>query len=289
MSVKDALGDRMKAYYESIPKTKLMRRTPVAIRLDGKAFHTFTKGFQKPFDDVLIKSMQDTMKYLCENIQGVVFGYTQSDEITLILVDYKNLNSAAWFGYEVQKMCSVAASMATLAFNKAFAKRRDEWGRERFPYWDEGGTNDPVDKDLLKLSWTYSRAEDRGAMFDARVFNIPKEDVANLIYWRQLDAIRNSVQMVGRANFSHRELDHKSCSDILDMLMAERGINWNDLPMCQRRGSCCVKMYQVSEHEWKTHAEDELMPDGRTTWEVIEKIPIFKGAERCYIEKLIYL
>lgn len=139
------------------------------------------------------------------------------------------------------------------------------------------------------MSWTYSRAEDRGAMFDARVFNIPKEDVANLIYWRQLDAIRNSVQMVGRANFSHRELDHKSCSDILDMLMAERGINWNDLPMCQRRGSCCVKMYQVSEHEWKTHAEDELMPDGRTTWEVIEKIPIFKGAERCYIEKLIYL
>jgi len=97
-----------------------MRRTPVAIRIDGKAFHTFTRGFNKPFDDVLISAMQDTMKYLCENIQGCVLGYTQSDEITLILVDYKRLNSSAWFDYKVQKMCSIAASMATMAFNKAF-------------------------------------------------------------------------------------------------------------------------------------------------------------------------
>ena len=109
MYVHDDLGNRMKTFYEGIPKTKLMRRTPVAVRLDGKAFHTFTRGFQKPFDDVLIKSMQDTTKYLCENIQGCVLGYTQSDEITLILVDYKNLDTAAYFDYEVQKMCSVIA------------------------------------------------------------------------------------------------------------------------------------------------------------------------------------
>ena len=92
MPVRDDLGVRMKTFYEQIPKTKLMRRCPVALRIDGKAFHTFTKGFQKPFDEVLIKSMQETMKYLCENIQGCVLGYTQSDEITLILVDYKNLH-----------------------------------------------------------------------------------------------------------------------------------------------------------------------------------------------------
>lgn len=102
MPVNDELGKRMKTYYEAISKTKLMRRCPVAVRLDGKNFHTFTRGFHKPFDVVLIKSMQNTMKYLCENIQGCVLGYTQSDEITLILVDYKNLNSAAWFDYEVQ-------------------------------------------------------------------------------------------------------------------------------------------------------------------------------------------
>ena len=122
MPVHDDLGLRMKEFYEQIPKTRLMRRTPVAIRLDGKAFHTFTRGFQKPFDHVLISAMQRTMKALCENIQGCVFGYTQSDEITLILTDYKKLTSSAWFDYEVQKMCSVAASMATMYFNKFFTE-----------------------------------------------------------------------------------------------------------------------------------------------------------------------
>lgn len=103
MYKRDDLGTRMKVFYEAIPKTKLVRRVPVAIRIDGKSFHTFTRKFQKPFDEVLIKSIQDTMKYLCENIQGCVMGYTQSDEITLILVDYKKLTSDAWFDYEVQK------------------------------------------------------------------------------------------------------------------------------------------------------------------------------------------
>lgn len=127
MPVHDDLGVRMKTFYEQIPKTKLMRRCPVAIRIDGKAFHTFTRGFQKPFDEVLIKSMQETMKYLCENIQGCVLGYTQSDEITLILVDYKKLTSSAWFDYEVQKICSIATSMATMAFNKAFSKNVEDF------------------------------------------------------------------------------------------------------------------------------------------------------------------
>ena len=122
MPVRDDLGTRMKEYYENVYRFGLTRRTPVAIRIDGKAFHTFTRGFQKPFDNVLVKSMQETMKYLCENIQGCKLGYTQSDEITLILTDYDTLTTDAWFGYELQKMCSIAASMATMAFNKAFNK-----------------------------------------------------------------------------------------------------------------------------------------------------------------------
>lgn len=189
MPVHDDLGRRMKDYYETIPKTKLMRRTPVAIRIDGKAFHTFTRGFQKPFDDVLIESMQETMKYLCENIQGCVLGYTQSDEITLILVDYKTLSSDAWFGYEVQKMCSISASMATMAFNRVFSKRVGGIYFEEMPYLE-----------------AYDKSVNLGAMFDARCFNVPKEEVTNLIYWRQLDASRNSIQMVGQAYFSHKEL-----------------------------------------------------------------------------------
>ena len=140
MPVRDDLGTRMKEYYENVYRFGLTRRTPVAIRIDGKAFHTFTRGFQKPFDDVLVRSMQRTMKYLCENIQGCKLGYTQSDEITLILTDYDTLTTDAWFGYELQKMCSIAASMATMAFNKFFDEEVDMWGRKTFEcFWDEGG------------------------------------------------------------------------------------------------------------------------------------------------------
>jgi len=269
MPIHDDLGIRMKTFYEKIPQTKLMRRTPVAIRIDGKAFHTFTKGFQKPFDEVLIKSMQETMKYLCENIQGCVLGYTQSDEITLILVDYKNLNSCAWFDYETQKMCSITASMATMAFNKAFENNVDSFDLSHF----DGNEYDSFDN--YKLSNTYYSAIERGAMFDARVFNIPKEEVTNLIYWRQLDATRNSIQMVGQANFSHKELQNKSCNEIRDMLITQKGIDWWDFPTYQKFGSCCIK--EIFDVEGTK----------RTRWVIDKNIPIFKDADREYIDKLI--
>ena len=278
MPVHDELGIRMKAYYEQIPKTKLMRRTPVAIRIDGKAFHTFTKGFHKPFDEILIKSMQETMKYLCENIQGCVFGYTQSDEITLLLIDYQRLNSDAWFDYEVQKMCSIAASMATLAFNKYFAENVNDF-RLSMHYDDEGYLN----KDEYNAFGAYGKATSKGAMFDARVFNIPKEEVANLIYWRQLDATRNSIQMVGQANFSHKQLQGKSCAMIQDMLMTEKGINWNDFPTHQKRGSCCIKTPRVVQPT----PQSEMIV--RFTWSIDTEIPIFKGEGRTYIDDLVFV
>ena len=262
MPVRDDLGTRMKEFYEQVPKFRLYRRTPVAIRIDGKAFHTFTRGFQKPFDEVLIKSMQETMKYLCENIQGCVLGYTQSDEITLILVDYKKLNSDAWFDYEIQKICSIAASMATMAFNRSFRYNAEI---EMVFTKDE------------KYKETLLSAVVKGAMFDARCFNIPREEVTNLIYWRQLDATRNSIQMVGQANFSHKELQNKSCNDIQDMLMLQKGINWNDFPTHQKRGSCCVK----------NHDYDEYGNDWGEGWRIDTEIPIFKCEDRKYIEKLI--
>lgn len=250
MSIKDDLGIRMKTFYEEVPKTKLMRRTPVAIRLDGKSFHTFTRNFAEPFDEYLIGAMQQTMKHLCKNIQGCVLGYTQSDEITLILVDYKKLNSSAWFDYEIQKMCSVTASMATMAFNKFFEQ-------------NTFGADVP-----LHLADAYCEAVRKGAMFDARVFNIPKEEVTNLVYWRQLDAIRNSIQMVGQAYFSHKELQNKSCNDIQDMLFTEKGVDWNDIPTHHKRGSCCVR----NERQWVIDRE----------------IPMFVNEGRGYIERLIH-
>ena len=137
MPVNDELGKRMKENYEQVPKYRLMRRTPVIIRIDGKAFHSFTKGFQRPFDEVFGKTMTQTMEYLCENIQGCIFGYKQSDEISLVLSDYKRFNSEAWFDYEVQKMCSIAASMATMAFNKFFYKNVQSFNTKSSHEWLE--------------------------------------------------------------------------------------------------------------------------------------------------------
>lgn len=278
MAVHDELGTRMKEYYEQIPKTKLMRRTPVAIRIDGKAFHSFTRGFAKPFDEILIKAMQYTTKYLCENIQGCVLGYTQSDEITLILIDYKKLNSDAWFDYEVQKLCSISASMATMSFNKFFAEEVRNFDLA----WKHGFTPQSVEiqQEHQKYMEVLYRAIEKGAMFDARCFNIPKEEVTNLIYWRQLDATRNSIQMVGQANFSHKELQNKSCNEIQDMLMTQRGINWNNFPVYQKRGSCVIKKMLGG-------MDDFGAPCIRSQWVIDIEIPVFKSDDRDYIDKLL--
>ena len=292
MPVHDDLGVRMKTFYEQIPKTKLMRRCPVALRIDGKAFHTFTRGFQRPFDEVLIKSMQETMKYLCENIQGCVLGYTQSDEITLILVDYKKLTSSAWFDYEVQKICSIAASMATMAFNKAFEKNVETENHFFTDEWldDENFNPNYKNKELRSLWLIHNKAIKKGAMFDCRCFNIPKEEVTNLVYWRQLDASRNSIQMVGQANFSHKELQNRSCNEIQDMLMTQKGINWNDLPIYQKRGSCCVRNKIIISTDGvmaTAHLRD--FSKSENEWIIDTDIPIFKGEGREYIDRLVFI
>lgn len=286
MSIRDDLGTRMKVFYENIPKTRLMRRTPVAIRIDGKSFHTFTKGFQKPFDFVLMDAMQQTMKYLCENIQGCVFGYTQSDEITLILVDYQKFTSDAWFDYEVQKLTSVSASMATMAFNKYFSENVVEYNL----------THDPLVKRREGLLDNYISAVEKGALFDARCFNIPKEEVTNLIYWRQLDATRNSIQMVGQAHFSHDELQDKTCNMIQDMLMTKYGINWNDFTIPCKRGTACIKVAtKVTENikrEPQPFGEDRVTTtiiEERPIWTIDKNMPILKGEDRKYVDDLIYI
>ena len=227
------LAKRMKEY-ERAGQRYLIRRMPILLRLDGSHFHNFTKNFKRPFDDVLIKTMQETTKYLCENIMGATIAYTESDEITILLVDYKKLTSQAWFDNRQNKIESIAASMCTMAFNKFFAQNVKE-----FIY--NNGENYEANSEEYRLCEVYKKAVEKGAYFDCRAFNIPKEDVTNNFYWRQLDASRNSIQMVGQANFSHKELQNKSCNEIQDMLMTQKGINWNDLPTCQKRGSCCVR------------------------------------------------
>lgn len=250
MSIKDALSTRMKTNYEDVAKSRLVRRMPVIIRIDGRAFHTYTRGFRKPFDIILIETMQKTMQYLCENIQGCVLGYTQSDEISLLLIDYNKLESSAWFDYEVEKLCSISASMATMFFNKIFPDVEQE---------NSGH--------LLENS-VYEKVKGT-AMFDSRCFNVPKEEVTNYFYWRQQDAIRNSVQMVAQANFSQKELNGKSCEDLKNMLQSIKKISWEQLPTTQQRGSCAIK--------------DEF------AWKIDNDIPIFKQTGRDYVEKLVFV
>lgn len=302
------LANRMK-YYEKRNRYYLQRKIPVIVRLDMRSGHSFTKGFNRPFDEVFIKTMQQTAKYLCENTQNCKFSYQQSDEITLVLIDYDKLNTDSFFNYRADKVCSITASMATMAFNKFFADNVDSTYDEEFH--SLGLDNRSNFKNSTECNETFESLEKRydtyykkinKAMFDSRCFNIPKKEVANLLYWRQLDASRNSIQMVGQANFSHNELQNKLCNDIQDMLMTQKGINWNDLPIYQKRGSCCIKEdYFIPEDELPENKRINLSPRTldpeedeygiwRTHWIIDKNIPIFTGEQgREYIDRFVYV
>ncbi len=274
---KDALGDRMKGY-ENITRSYLTRRVPAIIRLDGKAFHTFTRGMVKPFDSVMTQAMQQTMKYLCENIQGCVLGYTQSDEITLVLTDYATIKTDAWFGYNIQKMVSVAASMATLAFDREFIIAHGDWFSKSF---DNGVSDQPG---FLQLDSLYTSKQHR-AMFDARVFSIPKDEVCNCLIWRQQDATRNSIEAVGQAFFSQGQLNKKNQSDIQEMLWSQHGVSWNNFPTESKRGSCCVKqLFQTPMDDPRNPGQQIIVT--RRRWVVDRETPIF-SQDRDYVEKLL--
>lgn len=200
----DSLGDRIKENYENRSKFYLTRRSYTIIRIDGKSFHTYTKGLKRPFDDVLINDMNETACYICENIQGAQFAYVQSDEISILITDFSDIKSEAWFDYNLQKMCSISASLATAKFNQL-------------------------------------RGYKKLAMFDSRVFQIPQKiEVENYFIWRQQDATRNSIQSVGQSLYSHTELNGKNSNQIQEMIF-KRGINWNDYSNREKRGGIISK------------------------------------------------
>lgn len=247
--LKDSLGDRMKAY-EDVFNSKLLKRMPVILRLDMCHGHTFTKGFEKPFDSIFMETMQKTMKSLCESVGNCVFGYTQSDEITLVLVDYKTYDTSPWFDNRVEKFCSVSASMASRFFNKFYIEI--------------------VNSQKETLS-NFSLYEKRffTADFDCRAFNVPKEDVSNCVLWRQKDAERNSIQMLAQSLYKHKELQGINVKDLQNKMFEEKGINWNDLPVFKRRGTACIK---VEDSGWVLDLE----------------MPII-NQDRQYIDKYVYV
>ena len=268
MPAHSEIDTRMKEYYENRYRYKLTRRTPVIVRIDGKAFHTFTRGFEKPFDYLLMGVMQATTKYLCENIEGCVFGYTQSDEISLLLIDYNKLNSAAFFDYNIQKIASITASIATLAFNRIFSNRVYEM--------------DEKDGEDEKYISALYKAVNRGAMFDSRCFNIPKEEVCNYFYSRQIDAIRNSKEMAGRAYFSANELHKVNTTSIVSKLLEEKGIDWNEYPISAQRGTSFYKDHMVFERI--IPKTEETVKTNRSYWKIDKECPLF-NENREYIEK----
>lgn len=175
-----------------------------------------------------------------------------------------------------------------MAFNRFFANECCQWFENNIDWSDPDVV--AADENIKKLFNAYTKACEKGAMFDSRVFNIPKEEVTNLIYWRQLDATRNSIQMVGQANFSHTQLQGKSCNMIQDMLLTEKDINWNDFPTHQKRGSCCIKSNTtVVGATVFDNGEVETTSIERPHWYIDNEIPIFKGEGRQYIDKLIFI
>lgn len=224
----DTLGDRMKSFYENRTRIYLPRRTYTVLRIDGKAFHTWTKGLKRPFDEGFITDMDETAKYLCRNIQGAKLAFVQSDEISIVLTDFDTLTTDAWFDGNIQKMVSVSASMATSKFNQLRMLR----------YITDKCVNG-VDK-VTEL-YIDNLAKTKLAEFDSRVFTIPnKEEVINYLIWRQQDTVRNSISSVAQSLYSHTELNGKNQSDMQEMCF-QKGVNWNDLPIKQKRGRLIVK------------------------------------------------
>lgn len=208
------IGDRIKDFYENRTKQLLNRRTITIIRLDGKGFSKFTKGFNKPFDDDFSDDMDETAKFLCEQIQGAKFAYTQSDEITIVMTDYDNLDTSAWFDYNVQKMTSISASLATAKFNQLRTARMANYAS--------------IDIDDLNNSTL--------AMFDSRVFQVPTlDEMINTIIFRQQDCTRNSVSMAADAVVGGNMTGVKG--EEKQEMMFKLGVNWNDYKTKYKRGS----------------------------------------------------
>ncbi len=228
---KDSLGDRMKEQYENRTRYCLPRRTYTIIRLDGKAFHTYTKNMDRPYDARITTWMDHTALELCKNIQGAKIAYTQSDEISILLTDFEGQQTEAWFDGNIQKITSIAASIATAAFNSI---RMEEFN--------------VADRNIVPANY---------ALFDARVFTIPDSvEVANYFIWRQQDAVRNSIQMLAQSLYSHKDLQNKN-GIVLQELCFQKGKNWNDVSVRNKRGGFVCKDWPHGEaprNPW-THIE----------------------------------
>lgn len=198
------LPDRMKLY-ERASAVYLTPRMPMIVRVDGRAFHTLTRGMEAPWDADLRDAMTAVGVALIDDIAGAKMAYLQSDEVSVLVTDYDALGTQAWFDKSLQKVASVSASVATVAFNDSL--------------------NNP----------------NKRGTFDSRVFTIPREEVCNYFIWRQQDATRNSVSSLAQHHFSHKSLQGVSGPEMQERLFREKGVNWNDCATWQKRGWCVFR------------------------------------------------
>ena len=311
--MKDEFGDRMKMYEKLVyleppihtgsltypaPNEYVNPNEPVFVRIDGKAFHTYVKhfrksftfdeyghhvdfdettgnilketspelldafekyrsgneDFEKPFDKDLSHVFQVATRRTCENIGQVMLAYGQSDEVTFLLSGWKNENSQVWFGGKVQKIVSVLSSIFTGHFNHVLNSR------------------------------------DYPAVFDARVWNVPEDELENVFRWRQQDARRNSVQGLAQSLFSHKELQGKPTNKLIEMCN-EKGHDWNNLSNEQKWGWVVYKeKYMVKQIVTSKKLDIKQLPTvdtvERTRWSIDENIPYFID-DNTYIERRI--
>jgi len=240
------MNDRLKRY-ELVTDVCLPRRIPIIARLDGKAFHTYTQGMKRPFDEDFRSIMEYTAYRCCKLVEGCRFGYTQSDEISLLLVDYATHDTEAWFDYRLSKMISVLSSICTGAFIQA---------------------------SLLKMPEVFLNKGP--AAFDCRVFSLPREEVLDYFLDRQRDSERNAINSLAQSHFSHNELQGKNCSEMQDMLMLQKGVNYNDLEAKYKRG---VAFYKSKFYVHKVNAL-------RTLWVKDSTMPILTQ-NRYYVERWV--
>jgi tRNA(His) guanylyltransferase len=252
MAMVDDIGRRMKEQYENRTRYALRRRTYTLIRADGKAFHEYTRDCRRPFDEDLMRAMDETAIYMCRHIEGAQFAFTQSDEISILLTDFATNQTQAWFDGNIQKIASISASLATAKFNQV---RRES----RFP---DGGSGE----------------ERPLALFDARVFTIPDPtEVYNYFVWRQDDASRNSLQMAAQACFRPEALGGKSCDELQEMLF-QVGVNWNSYPVGFKRGRFIERRIVKRDVEYvhKETGERHVQKDvERAVWGLVEDLPVF--------------
>jgi tRNA(His) 5'-end guanylyltransferase len=215
-----SLGDRMKRYELSYRQC-LTRRVPVIIRVNGRAFHSYASGLRKPFSPILIAAIQETAKCLLEEIQNSKMAYTQSDEISILLWDFDEIDTDAWFDYEINKLASSSAAIATAYFNKIISEK----------YKTE-----------------------KPAFFDSRAFSVPKEDVTNYFMWRSKDWERNSLSMFAKAFYSQKQLDKKCKAEVHEMLY-KKGKNWADLREEYKNGTFIYKKPLIRKNARKRKYE----------------------------------